>query len=281
LKGEVMNTQHIRNTLFAMLTIALLAGSAQDGYAQRTRLNSERRNSDQRVARTTVKKDKAVKKDIKKSNTKVQSKRTNRNQSTYRKNEHIKRNQNLKKQQQNQKKEYRRSNKDQTKSTYRTNEHTKHNQNLKKQQSSPKKEYWRSNKIRTHFDRRPQYNFHYRKPSWTDFHSHGFYYPRIGARFSFLPHGHISFRIGDFRFYSYHGVYYRYDPVIRSYIVIEKPPIKTVYQSTKWDRITLMDGSTIEGVYIGGDDETVQFEVGDAILEIPMSEIKVLSFSQQ
>ena len=48
----------------------------------------------------------------------------------------------------------------------------------------------------------------------------------------------------------------------------------------KWDRITLVDGSRIEGSYISGDDRMVMFEVGNAILEIPFSEIKELSFSQ-
>ena len=122
---------------------------------------------------------------------------------------------------------------------------------------------------------------HYRKPFWLDYHKRYNHYPKIGARFSLLPRGYISFRIGRFQFFAYHGIYYRYDPVYRVYVVVEKPEIKSNYTSTKWDRVTLMDGSTIEGVYLSGDNENINFEVGDAILEIPKSEIKDLAFSQE
>jgi hypothetical protein len=43
--------------------------------------------------------------------------------------------------------------------------------------------------------------------------------------------------------------------------------------------ITLVDGSTIEGVYLYTDNDIVFFEVGDALLEIPMNEIKILTLS--
>ena len=42
-----------------------------------------------------------------------------------------------------------------------------------------------------------------------------------------------------------------------------------------------MDGSTIEGVYLYSNNDMVFFEVGDALLEIPLREIKVLSFSEK
>jgi hypothetical protein len=113
-----------------------------------------------------------------------------------------------------------------------------------------------------------------------DYHRPGYRYPRIGMHVSVLPHGYISFVLGNLRFYAYGGVYYRYDPAIRAYIVVNKPLIETGYISATWDRIVLMDGSTVEGVYRYSDNDVVFFEVGDALLEIPMSEIKVLYLSE-
>ena len=67
--------------------------------------------------------------------------------------------------------------------------------------------------------------------------------------------------------------------MLRVYIVIDKPRIETWDSSVTWDSITLMDGSTIEGIYLYSDNDIVYFEVGNALLEIPMSEIKILSLA--
>jgi hypothetical protein len=96
---------------------------------------------------------------------------------------------------------------------------------------------------------------------------------------SLLPAGFISFRIGHFRFYAYRGVYYRYDPALRVYVVVHKPRIETWYTASIWDTVTLVDGSTIEGVYLYTENNIVFFEVGDALLEIPISEVKILSLA--
>ena len=159
---------------------------------------------------------------------------------------------------------------------------TRENQSYRIQENrTHKKGYGRSWLKSRFYNKKSFGSKHFRKPSWVDYLTRPHYYPKIGTRFSFLPHGYISFRIGSYWFFAYQGTYYRYDPVYRTYVVIEKPVIKSNYTSTKWDRITLMDGSTIEGAYLSGDSEKVVFEVGNAILEIPNSEIQVLSFSQE
>jgi hypothetical protein len=94
-----------------------------------------------------------------------------------------------------------------------------------------------------------------------------------------LPNGYFSIKINKIRFYAYRGVYYCYDPALRVYVVVNKPRIEFPYTSTTWDMITLVDGSTIEGVYLYTDNDIVFFEVGDALLEIPMNEIKILTLS--
>jgi hypothetical protein len=113
-----------------------------------------------------------------------------------------------------------------------------------------------------------------------DYRRPGYRYPRLGMHVSVLPFGHISLVIGNHRFYTYRGTYYRYDPALRVYIVVNKPIIETRYTSATWDRIVLMDGSTIEGVYRYTDNDIVFFEVGNALLEIPVSEIDVLYLSE-
>jgi len=259
-----MEKHHFKNILMGLLTIVLLAGPAETVFAQRNKLQSQRRSDSKPVSRTIVKEKKHIKsksntsarKGVRKNSTKHEKsytkKKTNKSNKNYSKNDNHSR-----------KKDYRDSRKTRKSYTRDKNHAYKHNR--------PNRHY--SNK-------KTWYRDHYRKPSWVDYRPHRYHYPRIGLHVSALPHGYISFRIGKLRFYSYHGVYYRYDPVMRVYVVINKPRIETWYTSTQWDRITLMDGSTIEGVYRYGDNEKVLFEVGDAMLEIPMSEIKVLTFSE-
>jgi len=244
-----MEMQKIRNTLFRLLIIILMAVMAQDALAQRTVLRSGQRSDQKRSARTTLKKDKIVKQSGKKTVRKNRTSRSVRPNATYSKNEH------RKKDHRNFKKDYK-ANKRDKKHAYKHREKKRH---------YPTKKTW--------------HRRHYRKPAWVDYHRPGYGYPRIGMHVSVLPHGFFSFQIGKFRFYAYRGVYYCYDPALRVYVVVNKPRIETWYTSATWDSITLVDGSTIEGVYRYSDNDMVIFEVGDALLEIPMSEIKLLSLS--
>jgi hypothetical protein len=246
-----MEMLKIRNTLFGLLIGGLLAGMAQDALAQRTIARSERRSDAKRPARTTMKKDKIVKQSPKQ---------------TVRKSH--------------------------TSKSVRAKAMNSGNENRKKQERDAKKDRKSDERDRNHAykyqDRKPHiptkktwHREHDRKPAWVDYHRPGYRYPKIGMHVSVLPYGHISFVIGKLRFYIYQGVYYRYDPALRVYIVVNKPRIETWYTSATWDRITLMDGSTIEGVYRYRDNDVIFFEVGDALLEIPMSGIKILSLSEK
>lgn len=246
-----MEMQKIRNTLFGLIIVGLMAGMAQDALAQRTVARSERRSDTKRPARTTVKKDKIVKQSPKQTVRRSRTSKSDRAKATYSRNE-------------NRKKQNRDSKKDR-KSGETNRNHTYKYQDRK--HYNPTKKTW--------------YRDHYRKPAWVDYHWPGYRYPKIGMHVSVLPYGHISFVIGKLRFYVHRGVYYRYDPALRVYIVVNKPRVETWYTSATWDRITLMDGSTIEGVYRYSDNDMVFFEVGDALLEIPMSEIKILSLSEK
>lgn len=293
-----MGMQKIRNTLFGILILGLLAVMAQDALAQRPVPRGERRSDVKRPARTAVKKNKIVKQSGRQTMRKERAPGTVRPKDTMmkpsgrpavRKNRvpgSVRSRDKILKQSgrqavrkdrvprsvrpkarypkaENREKYYRDSNKGR-KSYGRDREHAYKYRD--KGRHYPAKKTW--------------HRSHYRKPAWVDYRRPGFRYPRIGMRVSVLPHGYFSFRIGKLRFYAYRGVYYRYDPALRVYVVINKPRIETRYTSATWDRITLLDGSTIEGIYQYTDNDMVYFEVGDALLEIPMSEIKILYLSE-
>lgn len=121
-------------------------------------------------------------------------------------------------------------------------------------------------------------NYHYHKGIFYKRGPAGFIAVRgpIGARVSILPPGYLSVRIGGLMFYHYYDTYYRYDPVDKVYIVIEKPE---VVQANTMDVITLVNGDILEGIYLGGTRSTVQIEIDGEINEIAVEEIVSISFA--
>jgi len=245
-----MDKQKIRTTLFGFLIIILLAGMTQDALAQRTVLRRGQNNDQKSSAPATLKREKTVKPSGKETVRKNRPAKSVRNKAAYSENK-------------NRKKEGR---------DFKTDDRSNKSDKMHAyQQRSTKRDYTAHKTWNRGY---------YRKPAWVDYHRRGFRYPRIGMHVSVLPHGFFSIQIGNFRFYTYRGVYYRFDPLLRVYVVVNKPGIQTWYTSSTWDRVTLLDGSTIEGVYRYTDNEMVIFEVGDALLEIPMSEIRILALSE-
>jgi len=241
-----MEKHKIRNTFLGLLIIILLAGMAQETLAQRTVAGNEVK----RPARTTVKKEKVVKKSPRQPLRKSHTSKPVRAREAYQRSERPKR-------------------------SYRDSKRS--GKSYERNRDYAYKYRDRRQHIRT---QRIKHHGPYRRPGWVDYHRPGHRYPRIGMHVSILPHAFISFRIGSLRFYACKGVYYRYDPALRVYVVVNKPIIETRYTSATWDRIVLMDGSTIEGVYRYTDNDIVFFEVGNALLEIPMREIEVLYLSE-
>jgi hypothetical protein len=290
-----MEMQKIRNTLFGLLIIGLLVVTAQDALAQRRVARSEQRSDAKRPARTMVKKDKAVKQSGKQTVRKNRASRTNRPKATYSKKEnrisHYRDSKKVRKDRtprsvrpketyskhKNRRKDYRDSRRD-NKSYNRDRKHTYKHRDSRRHYPAKKRWHWGKN--RYYPNKKSWHRGYYRRPAWVDYYRPGYRYPRIGMHISVLPRGFISFRIGNFRFYTYRGVYYRYNPALRVYVVVNKPRIETWHTSATWDRITLVDGSTIEGIYHYTENDIVVFEVGDALLEIPMSEIKIMYLSE-
>lgn len=98
----------------------------------------------------------------------------------------------------------------------------------------------------------------------------------IGAIIGLLPAGYLTVRISGVFYYHYYDTYYRYDPVEKVYIVIEKP--EKVHTSTM-DAITLVNGDVLEGNYLGVTTSTIQIEVDGDIQEISVEEIVFILFA--
>ena len=249
-----MNAKQINSLIFKLMILMFLAGTVQDAFSQRVRIDPGKRNGNKKPQVQKVeRKEKNNRREHKKFSTEKQRrKKNNQDQSFSRRRDG------------NSKKKFRNKN----------GNYKNHKKSYERQKHYKKP--WRGSTNPYSYKSPKWYKKNYRKPSWMNFHHRNYHYPRIGSWVNMLPRGFISFRINDYRYFYYRGVYYEYDPVFNVYIVIRKPDIRATYTSLKWDRITLLDGSVIEGVYLHGDSEVVVFEVGNAELEIPQSEIKLI-----
>jgi len=85
----------------------------------------------------------------------------------------------------------------------------------------------------------------------------------VGARYPFLPAGCRFFYVNDYPYWYWDGIYFTYLPHERVYVVVNAPEqVKETEPACQWDKLVLTDGSIVEGIYLGGTDETVKFQVG-------------------
>jgi len=94
-----------------------------------------------------------------------------------------------------------------------------------------------------------------------------------GARIKVLPANHRIIIVGGKKFFHYYGTYYLYDTTAAEYYVVDAPVEKQTA-----DILTLVDGEVLHGRYLGGNDETVEFLVGDDVHEISVTDIVSLLF---
>lgn len=122
------------------------------------------------------------------------------------------------------------------------------------------------------------------------YHHHGVFYKKgpsgyavvrapIGVNIKTLPAGYVTIHIRNKPYYHYYGTYYVYEPEEKVYVVVEPPSDVVEAEEDIFDKITLIDGSTLEGIYLGGTKSTVQFEVAGEIREFSVTEIVTLRFA--
>ena len=95
----------------------------------------------------------------------------------------------------------------------------------------------------------------------------------IGARIKILPAGYTRIVISGRPYFHYYGAYYLYDNDVDEYYVVACPA-----KAAQFDTVTLIDGEVLEGRYLGGDGETIDFQVDDDIYEIPVEDVISLKF---
>jgi hypothetical protein len=101
----------------------------------------------------------------------------------------------------------------------------------------------------------------------------------IGARINALPVGYITVYYHGRPYFHYYGTYYAYDDTINEYVVVEAPEEAEAFEETGFDKITLIDGSSLEGIYVGGTQSIIQFDVAGQIMEFPVEEVVSIYFS--
>jgi hypothetical protein len=122
------------------------------------------------------------------------------------------------------------------------------------------------------------------------FHHHGVFYKKgpkgyvvvrapIGARLNVLPEGFVTVHVGKVPYYRYYGTYYVYDPDEKVYVVSELPEEAEISDEPTLDKMVLIDGTTLEGVYMGGTKSIVQFEVEGETRDIPVEEIVSIHYA--
>ena len=100
----------------------------------------------------------------------------------------------------------------------------------------------------------------------------------IGARIRVLPDGYSTVTIAGGPLFAYYGTYYRYDPVDKSYVVVN-PPGKDQAPVQTQDIVEMVDGTTLEGTFMGGNSTTIQFQTQDSLRELPIDQIISIKFA--
>lgn len=95
----------------------------------------------------------------------------------------------------------------------------------------------------------------------------------VGARVKVLPVGFRTITVTGRPYHHYYGTYYVHDSKKDDYVVVE-PPVEEVYA----DVVYLVDGETLEGTFMGGSEESIEFEAEGEVLEIPLVDIVSITF---
>ena len=117
--------------------------------------------------------------------------------------------------------------------------------------------------------------FYFTKGVWYKKGSSGYVVVRapLGARIKALPIGYTVVVRANIKYYHYYGAYYKYDPDNKEYYVVE-----ALTEVQDYDVITLTDGEILKGCYLGGNEETVEFQVDEDVYVIDISDIESILY---
>jgi uncharacterized protein DUF6515 len=115
----------------------------------------------------------------------------------------------------------------------------------------------------------------------------------LGYHLTILPNGFTSFRLRNMLYYHYYGTYYIYDKAEMVYVVVEEPAnidnesdtsdisTTSLPLNSEFDVIQMVDGSNVEGYYLGGNDGFLLFQAGGDTLKIPLSDVISVNIAPQ
>ena len=102
----------------------------------------------------------------------------------------------------------------------------------------------------------------------------------IGARVKVLPEGFASITVGAGPLFFHFGTYYRYNPVERDYVIVNQAGSDTTAAAPQTlDKIEFIDGTSMDGTFIGGTKTAVQFEVNGEVKEYPLEQVVSITFA--
>lgn len=145
---------------------------------------------------------------------------------------------------------------------------------------------------------------HYYHNDGIYYRDYGSYYmmvrPPVGLHVTILPDGAILVYYDSYHYYYYYGGFYWYDPTYSYYIVVD-PPSEVVYtdpseseeyavteeelmdqldkRTPGFDRLVLIDGSLVEGHYLGGSAEFLMMEIAGDTLNIPLAKVLTIELA--
>ena len=90
-----------------------------------------------------------------------------------------------------------------------------------------------------------------------------------------LPAGHRTVYVGPVPFYYFYGAYYRFDPDTEEYIIVDAPE-----EDEDADVVRMTGGSKLVGRFLGGNEDTIEFNVEGKVYEIPINDVLSISFEQ-
>ncbi|MFH0882031.1 MAG: DUF6515 family protein, partial [bacterium] len=113
----------------------------------------------------------------------------------------------------------------------------------------------------------------------------------IGFRVPRLPFGVSIFYIDNRTYYYYFDTYYFFLPSANVYVVVERPvasdqnsdgendEISANLPTPGYDRIQLVGGSLVEGIFLGSSPEVMELEVGSDTLHIQLAGVVRIDFA--
>lgn len=101
----------------------------------------------------------------------------------------------------------------------------------------------------------------------------------IGARVKVLPEGYTSITVGAGQLFFHYGTYFRYNAAEKSYVIVNQAGSDSTAAPPTLDKLEFVDGTSMEGTFVGGTSTAIQFEVNGEAKEYPLEQVVSITFA--